>query len=96
MDLINELPGNSSVNTVQHATIEEAVFSLDPSNMPVDLLDSDHVISVYCRSMSVPRLYNESHELYVSSEKIGTRGTEDYKRTACEDFTCALKTLCVL
>jgi hypothetical protein len=24
-DLINALPGNSSVNTVQHATIEEAV-----------------------------------------------------------------------
>jgi hypothetical protein len=27
-DLINVLPGNSSVNTVQHATIEEAVFPL--------------------------------------------------------------------
>jgi hypothetical protein len=27
-DLINELPGYSSVNTVQHATIDEAVFSL--------------------------------------------------------------------
>jgi hypothetical protein len=27
-DLINALPGNSSVNTVQHATIEEAVFSV--------------------------------------------------------------------
>jgi hypothetical protein len=27
-DLINPLPGNSSVNTVQHATIYEAVFSL--------------------------------------------------------------------
>jgi hypothetical protein len=25
-DLMNALPGNSSVNTVQHATIEEAVF----------------------------------------------------------------------
>jgi hypothetical protein len=25
-DLINALPGNSSVNTVQHAIIEEAVF----------------------------------------------------------------------
>jgi hypothetical protein len=24
--LINALPGNSSVNTVQHATIDEAVF----------------------------------------------------------------------
>jgi hypothetical protein len=25
-DLINALPGNSSVNTVQHTTIDEAVF----------------------------------------------------------------------
>jgi hypothetical protein len=27
-DLINALPGNSSVNMVQHATIDEAVFSV--------------------------------------------------------------------
>jgi hypothetical protein len=27
-DLINALPGNRSLNTVQHATIEEAVFSV--------------------------------------------------------------------
>jgi hypothetical protein len=27
-DLINALPGNSSVNTVQHATTDEAVFSI--------------------------------------------------------------------
>jgi hypothetical protein len=27
-DFINALPGNSSVNTVQHAAIEEAVFSV--------------------------------------------------------------------
>jgi carbon monoxide dehydrogenase subunit G len=27
-DLINALPGNSSVNTVQNATVEEAVFSV--------------------------------------------------------------------
>jgi hypothetical protein len=27
-DLINALPGNISVNTVQHVTIEEAVFSV--------------------------------------------------------------------
>jgi hypothetical protein len=35
-DLINALPGNSSVNTVQHATIEEAVFSVDPTDAPID------------------------------------------------------------
>jgi hypothetical protein len=34
MDLINALPGSSSVNTVHYATIEEAVFSMSsvPSN----------------------------------------------------------------
>jgi hypothetical protein len=30
-DFINALPGNSYTNTVQHATIEEAVFSVDPT-----------------------------------------------------------------
>jgi hypothetical protein len=42
--LINALPGNSSVNTVQHETIDEAVFSVDPIDAPVDWLGSDHVI----------------------------------------------------
>jgi hypothetical protein len=50
------MPGNSSVNIVQHATIEEAVFSVDPTDEPVDWLDSDHVIHVYCGSMSVSQL----------------------------------------
>jgi hypothetical protein len=35
-DLINALPGNSYVNMVQHATIEEAVFSVDPTDAPID------------------------------------------------------------
>jgi hypothetical protein len=55
-DLINALPGNSSVKTVQHAAIKECVFSVNPTDAPVDSLDSDHVICVYGRSMSVPRL----------------------------------------
>jgi hypothetical protein len=62
-DLINVLPGNSSVNTVQRIAIEDSVFSVGPTNMPIDWLDSDHVICVYCRTMSFPRLYNKSHEL---------------------------------
>jgi hypothetical protein len=53
-NLIKALLGNSPVNTVQHATIEKVVFSVDPTNAPIDRLDSDHVIYVYCRSMSVP------------------------------------------
>jgi hypothetical protein len=43
-ELINALPGNSSINTVQYATIEEAVFSVDPIDALIDWLDSDHVM----------------------------------------------------
>jgi hypothetical protein len=56
MDLINALPGNSSVNAVQYTTIEEAVFSVDPTDAPIDWLDSDHVLCAYCRCISFPRL----------------------------------------
>jgi hypothetical protein len=58
-DLNNMLPGNSSLNMVQHATIEEAVFSVDPTNVQIHWLDCDHMICVHCRSMSIPRLYKE-------------------------------------
>jgi hypothetical protein len=33
---------------VQHATIYEAVFSVDPTDKPIDWLESDHVICVFC------------------------------------------------
>jgi hypothetical protein len=62
-DLINVLPGNSSVNTVQHATIEEAIFSVDPTDEPIDWLDSDHVICVYCRSMPVRGYISKSDRI---------------------------------
>jgi hypothetical protein len=45
------------VSTVQDLTIDEAVFSVDLTDAPIDWLDGDHVICVYCRFMSVPRLY---------------------------------------
>jgi hypothetical protein len=47
MDLTNTLPCNSSLKTVQHTTIEEAVFSVDPTDVAVDWLDSDDMICVY-------------------------------------------------
>jgi hypothetical protein len=47
MDSINALPRNGSLNTVQHATIEIAVSSLDPTDVPVDWMDSNYVICVY-------------------------------------------------
>jgi hypothetical protein len=55
--LMNALPGSCSVNTVKHATIEEVVFSVGSTDAPIRWLDVDHVVCVYCRSMSVPRLY---------------------------------------
>jgi hypothetical protein len=50
------LPGNSSVNTVQCATIEEAVFSVDLTDEPIVWLNSDHVIYllyVHVRSTAI-------------------------------------------
>jgi hypothetical protein len=50
------------------------VFSVDATYAAIDWLDSDHMICVYCRSISVPRLCKEvtefvqdtSYELVVS------------------------------
>jgi hypothetical protein len=39
-DLINALPGNSSVNSVKHATMEEAVFSVARTYGPIDWLNT--------------------------------------------------------
>jgi hypothetical protein len=33
------------------------MFSIDPADAPIDWLDNDHVMYVYCRSVSIPRLY---------------------------------------
>jgi hypothetical protein len=38
-DLINALPSNSSVNKVQHATINEVTFSMSSDPRPVLLTD---------------------------------------------------------
>jgi hypothetical protein len=50
--MINASPGSSSVNTVQHETIEEAVFSVDLTDAPIDWLDSDHVM-MHVRSADI-------------------------------------------
>jgi hypothetical protein len=42
---------------LKHATTEEAAFSVDPTVVPIDWLDSDHMICVYCRSVSILGLY---------------------------------------
>jgi hypothetical protein len=43
LEVINALLGNSSVNTVQHATIEEVAFPVVPIDEPIACLESDHV-----------------------------------------------------
>jgi hypothetical protein len=55
-DLMNAMPGNSSVKMVQYATIKEAELSVDMTDAPIEWLVNDHVICICCRSMSVPRL----------------------------------------
>jgi hypothetical protein len=35
------------VNTIQHATMEEAVFSVDPTDAPTNWLDSDHILCIF-------------------------------------------------
>jgi hypothetical protein len=48
------------------------VFSVNPTDAPIDWLDGDHVIYVYCRSMYVPRLYNESRERKFRATRVET------------------------
>jgi hypothetical protein len=31
-----------------------------------------------------------------SKQAVSSRSTEEYRKSACEDLTCTLKTLCVL
>jgi hypothetical protein len=65
--IINEFGGRVAKQQISehgtNATIEEALFSVDPTDTPIDWLDSDHVICVYCRSMSVPQLYKLSDRI---------------------------------
>jgi hypothetical protein len=76
---MNALPGNNSVNTVERTKIEEAVFSVGPTDAPVDGLDSSHVLRVCCRPISVPRLYKVSkfvegsYEVVVSYRSVSRR-----------------------
>jgi hypothetical protein len=45
-NIVTDLPGKSSIDTVQYATIDKAIFSVDPTDAPIGWLDSDHVIYV--------------------------------------------------
>jgi hypothetical protein len=54
---------------VQQATIEEAVFSIDPTDMPIDWLDSDNVLCVGpCPFHNYVRVTIRSGQLQVSQK----------------------------
>jgi hypothetical protein len=67
----------------QHATTEEVVFSVDPTDVPIDWLDSDHVIyCVYCKSMSVPRLYKEVTKFVQGSCELRVAAAAEARKQA--------------
>jgi hypothetical protein len=101
-DLNNALPGNSSVNTVQHATLVETVFSVFAVTSRIDGWWSCDMCFLWC--VSVPWLYKwqnsfgsgtsqfsvgDSHGKFaVEEQRIGTRSRQENKRSACEDLMC--------
>jgi hypothetical protein len=81
MDLSNAMPGKSSVNTLQHATIEEAVFSLDPTDAPIDCLDSDHMMYFYCRSCQIRGYISRRNRF--RSRQLGVVQNAAYSAVEC-------------
>jgi hypothetical protein len=80
------------------------VFSVESTDEPVDWLDNDHVICIFCdacpfrgyisksdriRSRQLRAVAAEARE----QEANSSRSTEEYKKSVCEDLTCDLKTL---
>jgi hypothetical protein len=97
---INVLPCNSSVIAVQKATIEESVFSM--SAVTSHSGGCCHVTCVSCDAG--PFLgckWQNSFGSRTSQLWVGDRHgkfvvEEEYKKSACEDLTGDLKTLCAL
>jgi hypothetical protein len=90
--LINALPGYSHVNTVQHATIEKAVFFVDPTDAPLDWLDSDHVIRVSCGAcpflgyIRLPEGLERLEQLRVSSSGRSTQTRVQQASNKLEEY----------
>jgi hypothetical protein len=100
-DLINALPDNSSINMAQHATIEEAVFSVSAVTSHSGGWWSCDTCFLWC--VSVSRLYKWQNSFASGKCQFSVGDTrsygkfvdeEEYKKSACEDLTCDLKTLC--
>jgi hypothetical protein len=66
------------------------VFSVDPADVPIDWLNNDHVIYVYCSPCPFRGYIMRAMSCKL---RIGTRGREEYKKSACGDLMCDLKTL---
>jgi hypothetical protein len=82
-DFINALPGNSFVNTIQHATIDEAVFSV--SSAPLPLLVTDQGTRSLTRDTCF--LWRPCRRIIVSSritEKTVQEGWVESTRTRME------------
>jgi hypothetical protein len=95
-DLINALPGNSSVNTVRHATIEKAVFSMPAVTSRSGGWWSRDVCFLWC--VLVPRLYEWQNSFGSGTSQFSVGNSqgrfvveEENKKSACEDLTCDLK-----
>jgi hypothetical protein len=57
------------------------VFSVDPTDAQIDWLDSDHVIYVYCRSMSLPWLYKRTTDFVQGNYELRvSRKLEKFRR----------------
>jgi hypothetical protein len=92
-DLINALPGNSSLNKVQHATIEEAVFSVSAVTTRSGGWWSCDMCFLWL--VSVPRLHKWQNSFSSGTSQFSVGDShgmfvieEEYKKSACEDLTC--------
>jgi hypothetical protein len=84
------------------------VFSVDPTDAPVNWRDGDHVMYVGAcpfRGYIIKSDRIRSGQLRVSGsgrntrtnkQAVSSRSIEEYRRSACEDSTCDFKTLCVI
>jgi hypothetical protein len=92
------MPGNSSVNTVQHTTMEEAVFSVSAVTSCSDGWWSRDMCFLW--RVSVPWLYKWQNSFGSGTSQFSGGDShgkfvveEEYKKSASEDLTCDLKIL---
>jgi hypothetical protein len=100
-DMINALPGNSSVNMGQHATIGEVVFSVSAVTSRRGRWWSRDMCFLLC--MSVPSLYKWQNSFNSGTSQFSvwySHGKfvveQECKKSTCKDLTSDLKILFVL